>query len=414
MKIITSDFAFGKSSSDRLKFIREMKLTEEMVGQIHDPEKLRFLLIRMIQKKASQSKKDAIRKKQIRDLRTKFKTNVEELKKLRKIVDETNVHQFDSTIERLRGDFNEFFFTQIFQLIQGIDSININEQIQPFQERLEKIEKAQIEHFESVINEKNQLIEDMSKKIDDLTDQLNIAQSSPISKDIEKIISEKDSTIIKLKSMLQSAVKSDQMKQQLVEEQQKEIQRLSDALTHRHSASGASGSFVSSSSIDEVARLEMTISDLEDRINNSAASKELEARNEKLTSMIEKSNALYAQANETIIKLNQRLKKDSNKLKVNDSLLFEMYYLKNSSQKRKKKSSKIKKIKRSYQIVFASLRKTLLQFFLKEPKDQVFLIPVILELVGCNEEQVNTVLLKTKSNNQIINLTDGFFGIFGR
>lgn len=103
-----------------------MKLTEDMVRQIHDVEKLQYLLIGMIQKKIEQSKKTDIQKKQIKDLRSKLKAATEELNTLHKKLDEIGLHQYDGQFEKIRADFNEFYFTQLFQIIQGIPSLTNN------------------------------------------------------------------------------------------------------------------------------------------------------------------------------------------------------------------------------------------------------------------------------------------------
>ncbi|OHT03146.1 hypothetical protein TRFO_06807 [Tritrichomonas foetus] len=388
-----------------------MELTEELVGQIHDTEKLKFLLTRMIQKKNSQSKKTAIRKKQLHDLRLKLKNSREELKKFHELHDDMNLHKYDSSLERIRGDFNEFYFTQIFQLIQGtVTAVDVSAQMDSFRSNLEKVSKLQLNHYENLISQKNEEIENLNRKIELLTEQLNTAMNSPISKDIEKLISEKDQAIIKMKAMLQSSVRSDQRKQQQIEEQQAEIQRLNDLLVIQKSSTKT---YHSNSSVEDITKLEMTISELEDRINNSSASRELELKNERLSQMIEKSNALYAQANEKLQKLTRNSNKNVNQLKQQISFFFEINLQKDSIKQSIHDKAKLKKLKRTYRAVIASLRQTLLQFFLKDEANQITLVPVILELVGCNDQQIETVMMKMQSSQQLVNRTGGFFGIFG-
>lgn len=453
-----------------------------MVRQIHDVEKLQYLLIGMIQKKIEQSKKADLQKKQIKELRNKLKVATEELNTLRKKLDEIGIHQYDGNFEKIRADFNEFYFTQLFQLIQGIPSFgNSNDasgssqsllspsfisEMTSFRETLSKTSEEQRQHFEKLISQKNDDIDAIKSKMDVLQDQLNTAISSPISKDIEKLITEKDSAINEMKTMLQSSVNSDKRKQQQIEEQQAEIQKLHDMLLQ--SSAGKMPNSNSNSSLNsnlnsishnndvgDVARLERTIADLETRLSNSRPSRELELKNERLSSMIEKSNLLYADAVEQIRKLKEKCssKKDSKQLKI--SLTFS---IQSNSQSNKiaqpkqitdnssinsnndddedvptpltKAGSKLnsptkgdlstpsdkikmKKIKHTYRVLIASLRQTLLQFFLKDEASQISLVPVILELVGCNQQQVDAVMLRIQSNQHFVNRTGGFFGLFG-
>lgn len=456
-----------------------MKLTEEMVRQIHDVEKLQYLLIGMIQKKIEQSKKADIQKKQIKELRNKLKTATEELKVLHQKLDQIGLHQYDGAFEKIRADFNEYYFTQLFQLIQGIPFNNNNDsnstdsqsffppslisQMNSFRENFSKTSEEQLNHYENLISQKNEEIDSIKNKMEILQDQLNTAMNSPISKDIEKLITEKDSAILEMKSMLQSSVNSDKRKQQLIEEQQAEIQKLHNLLSQSSSNKASdinNSSFNSSlhsnlhnSDVAEVARLERTIADLENRINNSQASRELEIKNERLSSMIEKSNLLYADAVEEIRKLKEKylLACDSNQLKIvnsfsfhsssqsydtdimstgidnrndndNNNENFSTPLVKTSSKSKSKMKLnstnpsdkiKMKKIKHTYRVLIASLRQTLLQFFLKDEASQISLVPVILELVGCNQQQIDTVMLKIQSSQHFVNRTGGFFGFFG-
>lgn len=449
-----------------------MKLTEDMVRQIHDVEKLQYLLIGMIQKKIEQSKKSDIQKKQIKELRGKLKAANEELNIMHQKLDQIGLHQYDGSFEKIRADFNEFYFTQLFQLVQGIPSFsNSGESSDPsqlhlspsfvsemtsFRESLSKASEEQLHHYEKLIAQKNSEIDLVKNKMEVLQDQLNTAMSSPISKDIEKLITEKDSAINEMKSMLQSSVNSDKRKQQLIEEQQNEIQKLHDLLLQYPANKGTNGigntslstnmsSISHTDDVGEVARLERTIDDLEDRLSKSQPSRELELKNEKLSSMIEKSNLLYADAVEKLRKLNERYssEKDPKQLKISISLSFQsnaqvkqtktkssdtennangnsnedilMSPVKSNSKMHittPSEKEKMKKIKHTYRALIASLRQTLLQFFLKDEASQISLVPVILELVGCNKQQIDTVMLRIQSSQHFVNRTGGFFGLF--
>lgn len=457
-----------------------MKLTEDMVRQIHDVEKLQYLLIGMIQKKIEQSKKTDIQKKQIKDLRSKLKAATEELNTLHKKLDEIGLHQYDGQFEKIRADFNEFYFTQLFQIIQGIPSLTNNNEsnessqsisspafiseLKTFRESLSKVSEEQLHHYENLISDKNEEINTIKNKMEILQEQLNTAMSSPISKDIEKLITEKDSSINEMKTMLQSSMNSDKRKQQQIEEQQIEIQKLHNLLlqspTNKIQTNNDNSSNLNSishnSDVGDIARLERTISDLETRLNNSKPSRELELKNERLSSMIEKSNLLYSDAVEQIRKLKEKYSSDKNSKQLKICLTFSMNSnskttkntelnqnrLNNSDLENKNDNDndenisyqmspikiksptkedsmsnaeklKIKKIKHTYRVLIASLRQTLLQFFLKDEASQISLVPVILQLVGCNQQQVDTVMLRIQSSQHFVNRTGGFFGLFG-
>ena len=73
---------------------------------------------------------------------------------------------------------------------------------------------------------------------------------------------------------------------------------------------------------------------------------------------------------------------------------------------------KAKKVASNESAVIVSLRKTLLQFFLTDEENQENLIPVVLEIVGCNKEQIEGALTNYKRHQHLINRAGSFFGLF--
>jgi hypothetical protein len=59
----------------------------------------------------------------------------------------------------------------------------------------------------------------------------------------------------------------------------------------------------------------------------------------------------------------------------------------------------------------AYLKSTLVQFFGRDAGTRDGLIPLILELVGCNEQQIQTAQRHWQRSNQLIHKTTGFFGL---
>ena len=73
----------------------------------------------------------------------------------------------------------------------------------------------------------------------------------------------------------------------------------------------------------------------------------------------------------------------------------------NSELKKKKKKEDKKLAQNAY------LRRVLLQFFTEEEKNRPSLIPIILKLVGCNDEQVSAVMRQWERSSHL------FSGLFG-
>ena len=56
-------------------------------------------------------------------------------------------------------------------------------------------------------------------------------------------------------------------------------------------------------------------------------------------------------------------------------------------------------------VTISYLRKSLLQFFLQDESEQKMMLPIILSLVGCDEEQKQTAVRKWIESHQLINKT---------
>jgi hypothetical protein len=57
------------------------------------------------------------------------------------------------------------------------------------------------------------------------------------------------------------------------------------------------------------------------------------------------------------------------------------------------------------------LKTTLIQFFGQDAANRSQMLPLILELVGCNRQQIRAAQRQWERSNQLISKTAGFFGL---
>lgn len=375
------------------------RLSEDTIAEINDVEKLRYLLTGMVNKNTKQLRRVKYLKKQndtLKDENLKMKKQVLELSST---IEYQRSKQYDASFEQLRANFNEFAFVQLNQIVQGVEiaSNDFFNNINNFKSELSSIIAKQNKEIEEALQRKDILINQLGSKVQNLEHQLEEALSTPITKEVEQIILEKDQTISKLRGIIQKYVKSDQMKQQQIEEQQQEIQKFALSL-HESKVTD------DSQYIQQIADLEQQLRDLKLKMEISGASFDLKQKNEKLTAMLDRSNQLYSQLSEEHRLLQETLAKSPDKLKIIKTSSFEVKYGHHIKRRKSMPSMNTKMV---------SLQRTLLQYFLKDEANQDNLIPVILEIVGCNKEQISTVVQKRQLSQQLINRTGGFFGIFG-
>ena len=376
-------------------------LNEESIAQIDDIDKLRYLLTGVTQKNAKQLKRVRVLQRQLKNAKAEVRTLSEKLTRLKIERESDSMFRWERDFEKIRADFNEFAFSEVFRLIQEPHADNsafFKEQIQKYQQEFQKTKSSESYEQRNIIAAKNDEIQTLKTRLEELSDKVEAQEAAPISKDIEKAILEKDQSILKLRTMIQKFVKSDQAKQQQIEDQQREIQRLVTAMNVPMIAREGS--------VEEVARLEREIEHLKTQLTQSQASEQLEQKCEKLTAMLDTSNELYAE-----LKSKYKALVDSTKPRVLS--VSECHFTERSSRKahaheKSGHSSEVEEL----QAMLASLRKTILQYFLTDLTNQENLIPVILELVGCTKEQIQAATSKFKSNQQFVNRAGAFLGLF--
>ena len=376
-------------------------LNEESIAQIDDIDKLRYLLTGVTQKNAKQLKRVRVLQRQLKNAKAEVRTLSEKLTRLKIERESDSMFRWERDFEKIRADFNEFAFSEVFRLIQEPHADNsafFKEQIQKYQQEFQKTKSSESYEQRNIIAAKNDEIQTLKTRLEELSDKVEAQEAAPISKDIEKAILEKDQSILKLRTMIQKFVKSDQAKQQQIEDQQREIQRLVTAMNVPMIAREGS--------VEEVARLEREIEHLKTQLTQSQASEQLEQKCEKLTAMLDTSNELYAE-----LKSKYKALVDSTKpraLSVSECHFTERSSRKAHVHEKSGHSSEVEEL----QAMLASLRKTILQYFLTDLTNQENLIPVILELVGCTKEQIQAATSKFKSNQQFVNRAGAFLGLF--
>lgn len=380
-------------------------LNEESIAQIDDVEKLRYLLTGVTQKNAKQVKRVRVLQRQLKTAKAEVHSLTETLTRLKVERESQSMFRWERDFEKIRADYNEFAFSQAFRLIQDQQFDNsdfFREQMQNYQKEFQRTQSSEVYELRNIIASKDDEIKSLREKLEELANEVDAQQAEPISKDVEKAMLEKDQSILKLRGMIQKFVKSDQAKQQQIEEQQREIQRLVGSMTQGSPVLSREGS------LEEVARLEREVDSLKVQLTKSQASQHLERRCEKLSAMLDTSNQLYAELNGKYEALVETLRSRPKALSMSPCECTELKVKSGAEHGRASHSGEVEEL----HAMLASLRKTILQYFLTDLTNQENLIPVILELVGCTKEQIQAAASKFKSNQQFVNRAGSFLGLF--
>lgn len=223
---------------------------------------------------------------------------------------------------------------------------------------------------------------------------IEIQESQNMVTETTKALSKKDKMIVKLKTLLQRAVNSDERKDQQIAALQSELKNITERI----------GGFHGDANVEAIVKLENENRALQQKLDEAQPSAELREKNERLTKMLEKSNALYAQVMSQNKELMERIGKSvSLRLCRIDGVTL---------RPNKEVEQRQMKEKRREDVVLAGayLKSTLIQFFAQDAKGRGDLIPLILELVGCNEQQIQAAKRQWERSNQLIQRTSGFFG----
>jgi soluble P-type ATPase len=207
---------------------------------------------------------------------------------------------------------------------------------------------------------------------------------------------DKDAEIAKLKSLLERAGKQDQMKQKLIHELQARVPTRVDA-----------------GDTETVDELRLRVGQLERQLHNSEPSTEIEKKNRQLTKMLEKSNRLYAD----LVEQNRQLKDEIEHRGEVSARKFVRaaqpeFFVGEEEQPPQRSARKDSREGRDEtHVMNAYLKRSMLQFFLQDEPKREAMIPMILELVGCNEHQIATAQRQWARSHQFF--SRGLFG-FGK
>jgi hypothetical protein len=116
--------------------------------------------------------------------------------------------------------------------------------------------------------------------------------------------------------------------------------------------------------------------------------------------MIERSNHLYIQLKDEYESLKQRMRRSAPLCTFARQPVFDYFHARKARQK-KRPVGDVEMAQGAY------LRRVLLQFFTEDARNRASLIPVILQLVGCDGEQVSAALRQWERGSGLLS---GFFG----
>lgn len=187
-------------------------------------------------------------------------------------------------------------------------------------------------------------------------------------------IADRDTIIANLKEQVQKLMKMGEEKSTKITELRSEVCALTEKVAELSSGDSAKLG---------LAQMEREKAMLEEKINRSQASEDLKRKNQQLQEMIERSNALYVQVKEENRELRSRLKGQK---RVTFSMISDVVFDLKEVQMSAASKKKAKKLAQT-----AYLERVLRQFFTEDEGNRAALVPVILRLINCNNEQIEIV-----------------------
>lgn len=298
-----------------------------------------------------------------------------------------------------------------------------NAQSEVMVQRISEFEKSKDNNIslEKTNSSLNSTIQKMNIEIFELKEKLKSEE------DLQAAVADREKKITKLKEQIQMFIKADKEKTEKIRKMQDELCEMTEKIGVLSSSQG------NLNAIDQLAKVEREKADLEKKIENSEASKQMIKKNQKLNEIIEKSNKLYIQLKDENEQLKRQLLKYQKSIQLSyafnvicdilavtnnsngnnekiESKTREVKIPKSEVENHSAEEEKIKKKKSREEKKLAQtayLRRVLLQFFTEEEKNRSSLIPIILKLVGCNDEQVSAAMRQWERSSHLIS---GFFG----
>lgn len=273
-------------------------------------------------------------------------------------------------------------------------------------------------------------------------------------------ISQKEAKVAKLKSLLTRSMRSDQRKERQIEALQLDLDDRNRHIQDLENSIKETNEF-SQRQQERISQLEAELTEITNRLQSGAGSEAAQRRNERMKQMLEKSNILYAELQEKYQKacsdleeekakqlknLNKRspksiiVLKDEEAISLYDNGTYELgpflssdsYPSNISIQDFRPNRNELGSNRVSVRSVSTGalaqhanssenpaskqpllkvyLKRVLLEFFIGDAATQQRLIPVILQLLDCTNEQITAAQRSYAEGRQIISKATSHFG----
>lgn len=239
---------------------------------------------------------------------------------------------------------------------------------------------------------------------------------------LQSEINQKEQKIIKLKGLLTRSMRSDKRREQQIESLQID---LSDRELQLESFNKEleNNRAVIQKQTEKIALLEEELNELTNRLNTGVGNEAAQKHNERIKKMLEKSNTLYAELQSKYQKLsmdfeeekkkNLRVGKPQKVIVLNDDYRITLNddgtYVVNKKVKDLPSGIEVydfrknnKKQQAEQNFLKGYLKRVVLEFFINDISTQQKLIPVILQLLDCPEEQILAAQRSYVEGHQII------------
>ena len=285
---------------------------------------------------------------------------------------------------------------------------------------------------------------DPSLKISNFSGQNELSLQEQLSK-IQEELAKKENKVSRLKSLLTRSMRNDKRNQQQIETLQFDLADRDRHVSALNKELEEQQAFSSKQS-ERITQLEQELKDLTERLQNGSGSETAQKKIDRLKQMLDRSQTLYAELQTKYQQTYQDLTEEKNKhravpiptsvlilsddeaITLNENNTFSIgnpqdhypesvnvrrlrsirgrsssnEYLSQTSQKNNEGSQNLLKI---------YLKKVLLEFFVGDASTQLKLIPVILNLLECNQEQILAAQRSYAEGRQIISKAAAVLGL---
>ncbi|OHT01808.1 hypothetical protein TRFO_07362 [Tritrichomonas foetus] len=254
-------------------------------------------------------------------------------------------------------------------------------------------------------------------------------------------ISQKETKVAKLKSLLTRSMRSDKRREQQIEtlqidlsDRDRHIQALENDLKETNS--------FSSRQAERITQLEEELTEISNRLQSGVGSEAAQKRNERMKQMLERSNILYAELQTKYQKICSELEEEKSKhlrkpnpqkvvivsndeaITLNDDQSYSIgptmdsYPSNVTVQDVRRQNMHASNVHQNNEaqnvnqpVLKLYLKRVLLEFFIGDSNTQQRLIPVVLQLLDCTPEQITAAQRSYAEGRQIISKATSAFGL---